>query len=266
MAVARDATDTSALPRAPGDAGEPIVLLRDVHQAFGSLEVLKGISFSVRKGGVACIIGPSGSGKSTLLRCINGLVPIRSGTIRVADFDVHRLKTDQEKIALRKEVSMVFQQYNLFPHKTALENVIEAPVHVRGTPKEEAIKAGKALLERVDLGDKFDTYPGKLSGGQQQRVAIARALAMNPAVMLFDEPTSALDPEVIGEVLDVMKALAVEMGTTMIVVTHEMGFAREVANRVVMMDDGAIIEEGPPQHFFDSPSHERTKRFLSKIL
>jgi polar amino acid transport system ATP-binding protein len=161
---------------------------------------------------------------------------------------------------------MVFQRFNLFPHKTALGNVIEAPVHVRGLTKARAISEGTALLQRVGLGDKLDVYPGKLSGGQQQRVAIARALAMNPALMLFDEPTSALDPEVIGEVLEVMKNLAFELGTTMIVVTHEMGFAREVADRVVMMDDGAIIEEAPPQQFFDNPSHERTKRFLSKIL
>jgi polar amino acid transport system ATP-binding protein len=161
---------------------------------------------------------------------------------------------------------MVFQRFNLFPHKTALGNVIEAPVHVRGVPKGKAIAQGKALLQRVGLGDKLDAYPGKLSGGQQQRVAIARALAMNPALMLFDEPTSALDPEVIGEVLDVMKNLAFELGTTMIVVTHEMGFAREVADRVVMMDDGAIIEEAPPKEFFAQPENDRTKRFLSKIL
>ncbi len=219
----------------------PVMRAADVVKRFGRLEVLKGVSLDVDPGEVVCIIGPSGSGKTTFIRCINHL----------------------EKI---DAIGMVFQRFNLFPHKTALENVIEAPVHVRGTAKEKAIATGRALLERVGLGDKFDTYPGKLSGGQQQRVAIARALAMNPAVMLFDEPTSALDPEVIGEVLDVMKALAFDMGTTMIVVTHEMGFAREVADRVVMMDDGAIIEEGSPQHFFDSPTHERTKRFLSKIL
>jgi polar amino acid transport system ATP-binding protein len=165
----------------------------------------------------------------------------------------------------RTEIGMVFQRFNLFPHKTALENVIEAPVHVLKTPKGQAAGLGKALLERVGLGDKLDTYPGKLSGGQQQRVAIARALAMGPTLMLFDEPTSALDPEVIGEVLEVMEELA-QAGTTMIVVTHEMGFARKAANRVVMMDDGLLIEEGPPEHFFETPRHERTKQFLSKIL
>ena len=243
---------------------QPLVSIKDVHKTFaGGIEVLKGITMDVMKREVVCIIGPSGSGKSTLLRCVNALVPIDRGSILVEGQEVNDPKLD--KLALRRKVGMVFQQYNLFPHKTALENVIEAPVHVLGTPKEQAIGLGKALLERVGLADKFDTYPGKLSGGQQQRVAIARALAMGPALMLFDEATSALDPEVIGEVLSVMEELA-RAGTTMIVVTHEMGFARKVASRVVMMDDGQIIEEGPPEHFFEEPEHERTKQFLSKIL
>jgi polar amino acid transport system ATP-binding protein len=251
----------------------PIMRAEDVVKRFGRLEVLKGVSLEVNSGEVVCIIGPSGSGKTTFIRCINHLEKIDAGRVEVNGHLIGyrerngKLVEDSERNIARQraEIGMVFQRFNLFPHKTALENVIEAPVHVRGVSKEDAIAAGCALLDRVGLGDKFDTYPGKLSGGQQQRVAIARALAMNPAVMLFDEPTSALDPEVIGEVLDVMKALALE-GTTMIVVTHEMGFAREVADRVVMMDDGAIIEEGSPAHFFDSPTRERTKRFLSKIL
>ena len=252
----------------------PVMRAKDVVKRFGRLEVLKGVSLDVNPGEVVCIIGPSGSGKTTFIRCINHLEKIDSGRVEVNGHLIGyrerngKLVEDSERNIARQraEIGMVFQRFNLFPHKTALQNVIEAPIHVRETAKDEAKATGRALLERVGLGDKFDTYPGKLSGGQQQRVAIARALAMNPAVMLFDEPTSALDPEVIGEVLDVMKALALDMGTTMIVVTHEMGFAREVADRVVMMDDGAIIEEGSPQHFFDSPTHERTKRFLSKIL
>jgi polar amino acid transport system ATP-binding protein len=252
----------------------PVLRAKDVVKKFGRLEVLKGVSLEVNPREVVCIIGPSGSGKTTFIRCINHLEKIDSGRIEVNGHLIGyrerngRLVEDGERNIPRQraENGMVFQRFNLFPHKTALENVIEAPTHVRGIARDEAVKEGKALLERVGLADKFDTYPGKLSGGQQQRVAIARALAMNPALMLFDEPTSALDPEVIGEVLGVMKALALDMGTTMIVVTHEMGFAREVADRVVMMDDGAIIEEGSPKHLFDSPTHERTKRFLSKIL
>ncbi|MGE5692083.1 MAG: amino acid ABC transporter ATP-binding protein [Pseudomonadota bacterium] len=246
----------------------------DVVKRFGRLEVLKGVSLEVAAREVVCIIGPSGSGKTTFIRCINHLEKIDAGRIEVNGHLIGyrerngKLVEDTEKNVARQraEIGMVFQRFNLFPHKTALENVIEAPIHVKGTRRAVAVAEGKELLTRVGLADKFDAYPGKLSGGQQQRVAIARALAMNPALMLFDEPTSALDPEVIGEVLDVMKALALEMGTTMIVVTHEMGFAREVADRVVMMDEGRIIEEGPPTHFFESPSHERTKRFLSKIL
>jgi polar amino acid transport system ATP-binding protein len=252
----------------------PVLRAENVVKRFGRLEVLKGISLSVDLREVVCIIGPSGSGKTTFIRCINHLEKIDAGRIEVNGHLIgYRERngklvedTEQNIARQRAEIGMVFQRFNLFPHKTALGNVIEAPVHVRGLTKAQAISEGTALLERVGLADKLDVYPGKLSGGQQQRVAIARALAMNPALMLFDEPTSALDPEVIGEVLEVMKNLAFELGTTMIVVTHEMGFAREVADRVVMMDDGAIIEEGPPQQFFAHPSHERTKRFLSKIL
>ncbi len=255
-------------------ANGPVMRAENVVKRFGRLEVLKGISLKVDPREVVCIIGPSGSGKTTFIRCINHLEKIDAGRIEVnghligyRERNGKLVEDTEENIARqRAEIGMVFQRFNLFPHKTALGNVIEAPVHVRGVPKGKAIAQGKTLLERVGLVDKLDAYPGKLSGGQQQRVAIARALAMNPALMLFDEPTSALDPEVIGEVLDVMKNLAFELGTTMIVVTHEMGFAREVADRVVMMDDGAIIEEAPPQQFFAQPENERTKRFLSKIL
>jgi polar amino acid transport system ATP-binding protein len=255
-------------------ANGPVMRAENVEKRFGRLEVLKGISLKVDPREVVCIIGPSGSGKTTFIRCINHLEKIDAGRIEVnghligyRERNGKLVEDTEENIARqRAEIGMVFQRFNLFPHKTALGNVIEAPVHVRGVPKGKAIAQGKALLQRVGLGDKLDAYPGKLSGGQQQRVAIARALAMNPALMLFDEPTSALDPEVIGEVLDVMKNLAFELGTTMIVVTHEMGFAREVADRVVMMDDGAIIEEAPPKEFFAQPENDRTKRFLSKIL
>src|SRR5436309_1988000 len=250
-----------------------IMHAEDVHKRFGKLEVLKGVSLDVRAGETVCIIGPSGSGKTTFIRCINHLEKIDGGRIEVNGHLIGyrerggKLVEDSDRnIAKQRcEVGMVFQRFNLFPHMTALENVIEAPVNVRGVPRAEAVRLGEQLLARVGLADKRDVYPGKLSGGQQQRVAIARALAMRPALMLFDEPTSALDPEVIGEVLDVMKELALE-GMTMIVVTHEMGFAREAADRVVMMDDGRIIEEGTPEHFFKAPTHERTKAFLSKIL
>jgi len=247
------------------DDGRPIVEVRDVHQAFGSVEVLKGVTFSVAKGGVVCIIGPSGSGKSTLLRCINGLVPIESGTIRVADFDVHRLVTDKEKIALRKEVSMVFQQYNLFPHKTALQNVMMAPIHVLNERPDEVRERAIALLTKVGLAAKRDAYPGELSGGQQQRVAIARSLAMRPEVMLFDEVTAALDPETVKEVLNTIRELARE-GMTCILVTHEMRFARELADEVLFTDGGTIVESGPPSALFDHPQKERTRAFLSQIL
>jgi len=243
----------------------PIVEIVDVHQSFGSVDVLKGVSMRVAKGGVACIIGPSGSGKSTLLRCINGLVPIRSGSIRVATFDVHRLHTDAEKIALRKEVSMVFQQYNLFPHKTALENVMMAPIHVLKENPAEVRARALALLAKVRLAEKRDAYPGELSGGQQQRVAIARSLAMRPEVMLFDEVTAALDPETVKEVLNTIRELAGE-GMTCIIVTHEMRFAREIADEVHFTDGGTIVESGPPAELFDHPRKERTRAFLSQIL
>jgi len=260
-------------PAAAPAAANVILKAVDVHKRFGRLEVLKGVDLEVRRGEVVCVIGASGSGKSTLLRCINHLEKIDSGRIEVNGHLIGyrerngKLVEDSERSIARQraEIGMVFQRFNLFPHKTALENVIEAPIHVRGISKEEAIAAGEALLGRVGLADKRDVYPGKLSGGQQQRVAIARALAMNPALMLFDEPTSALDPEVTGEVLSVMEELARE-GMTMIVVTHEMGFARKAADRMAMMDDGRIIEEGTPEQFFARPREERTRQFLSKIL
>ncbi len=245
--------------------GESIVVLRDVHKSFGRVEVLKGVSFSVPKGGVVCIIGPSGSGKSTLLRCINGLVPIDSGSIRVAQFDVHELRTDQQKIALRKEVSMVFQQYNLFPHKTALENVMMAPIHVLKEDRTAVRERAVALLTKVGLAAKQDAYPGELSGGQQQRVAIARSLAMRPEVMLFDEVTAALDPETVKEVLNTIRELARE-GMTCIIVTHEMRFARELADEVHFTDGGTIVESGPPAELFGHPKEERTRAFLSQVL
>jgi polar amino acid transport system ATP-binding protein len=252
---------------------DAVMRAEGVCKRFGRLEVLKGVSLTVRKGETICIIGPSGSGKTTFIRCINHLEKIDSGRIEVNGHLIGyrqrngKLVEDSERNIARQrtEIGMVFQRFNLFPHKTALENVIEAPVHVLGTPRERASDYAKALLGRVGLGDKLDTYPGKLSGGQQQRVAIARALAMGPSLMLFDEPTSALDPEVTGEVLSVMEELA-SAGMTMIVVTHEMGFARKAADRVVMMDEGLIIEEGTPEHFFVAPEQERTKQFLSKIL
>jgi polar amino acid transport system ATP-binding protein len=246
-------------------ASRPLVSLRDVHKSFGAVEVLKGVSMDVQKGEAICIIGPSGSGKSTLLRCINGLVPIDSGTIRVRDFDVQDLKTDQQKIALRKEVSMVFQQYNLFPHKTALDNVMMAPVHVLREDRDEVRTRALALLKKVGLASKANAYPGELSGGQQQRVAIARALAMRPEVMLFDEITAALDPETIKDVLATVRELAQE-GMTCMLVTHEMRFAREVASTVYFTDGGVIVESGPPAQLFDHPAKERTRAFLSQVL
>jgi polar amino acid transport system ATP-binding protein len=252
---------------------ELIVHAADVEKRFGRLEVLKGVSLDVAKRETICIIGPSGSGKTTFIRCVNHLEKIDGGRIEVngqligyRERNGKLVEDGERSIAKqRTQIGMVFQRFNLFPHKTALENVVEAPVHVLGVPKQQAADEAQELLRRVGLLGKRDTYPGKLSGGQQQRVAIARALAMKPALMLFDEPTSALDPEVIGEVLEVMEELAHE-GMTMIVVTHEMGFARVAADRVVMMDDGRIIEEGTPEQLFDAPEHARTKQFLSKIL
>jgi polar amino acid transport system ATP-binding protein len=249
----------------PATTADPIVVIQDVHKSFGHVEVLKGVSLAVPKGGVVCIIGPSGSGKSTLLRCINGLVPIDQGSIRVANFDVHKLKTDQEKIALRKEVSIVFQQYNLFPHKTALENVMMAPIHVLREDRGEVHLRAVALLKKVGLSAKEAAYPGELSGGQQQRVAIARSLAMRPEVMLFDEVTGALDPETVKEVLNTIQELAQD-GMTCMLVTHEMRFAREIADEVYFTDGGVIVESGPPAELFDRPVKERTRAFLSQIL
>ena len=254
-------------------AAQPIVRAEEVVKRFGRLEVLSGVSLDVDPGETVCVIGPSGSGKTTFIRCINHLEKIDGGRIEVNGHLIGyreqngKLVEDSESNIARQrcEIGMVFQRFNLFPHMTALENIIEAPVRVRKVEKARAVGDAEALLDRVGLADKRDTYPGKLSGGQQQRVAIARALAMKPALMLFDEPTSALDPETIGEVLEVMKELARE-GMTMMVVTHEMGFAREAADRVVMMDAGRIIEEGTPEHFFTSPDNERTQQFLSKIL
>ena len=229
------------------------------------MEVLKGVSFSVARAAVVCIIGPSGSGKSTLLRCINGLVPIQRGSIRVAEFAVHELRTDQQRIALRKEVSMVFQQYNLFPHKTALQNVMMAPITVLKEDPKEVRERALALLAKVGLSAKRDAYPGELSGGQQQRVAIARSLAMRPEVMLFDEVTAALDPETVKEVLNTIREVARE-GMTCILVTHEMRFARELADEVHFTDHGLIVESAPPDELFDHPKKERTRAFLSQVL
>jgi polar amino acid transport system ATP-binding protein len=263
----------AAIGGVPKPPTEVVIQATDVNKWFGRLHVLKDVSMTVKRQEVVVIIGASGSGKTTFIRCVNHLEKIQSGRIFVNSHLIGyresngKLVEDKESniAQQRQEIGMVFQRFNLFPHKTALENIIEAPVQVRKTPSAEATDMGKALLARVGLAAKADVYPAQLSGGQQQRVAIARALAMKPALMLFDEPTSALDPEMIGEVLEVMKELARE-GMTMIVVTHEMGFAREVADRVLMMDEGQIIEEGTPEHFFTNPQHERTKSFLSKIL
>ena len=252
---------------------EPMVRAESVHKRFGRLEVLRGITLEVGRGEVMCIIGPSGSGKSTFLRTINHLEKINRGRLWVDGSLVgyvqrgdrlHELH-DREVARSRAEIGMVFQRFNLFPHKTALENVIEAPRLVRNVPKAQAIQEATDLLNRVGLSDKRDSYPSQLSGGQQQRVAIARALAMKPKLMLFDEPTSALDPELVGDVLDVMRDLARE-GMTMVVVTHEMGFAREVADKLVFMDGGVIVEAGDPREVLSNPQHERTRAFLSKVL
>ena len=252
---------------------QPMVRAENVHKNFGRLEVLKGIDLEVRQGEVCCVVGPSGSGKSTFLRCINHLEKINSGRLSVdgelvgyreAVGKLHELH-EREIGRKRAEIGMVFQHFNLFPHMTALENVTLAPIRVSGVSRREAEERGREGLSRVGLGDKLETYPVALSGGQQQRVAIARALAMQPKLMLFDEPTSALDPELVGDVLDAMRQLAAD-GMTMIVVTHEMGFAREVADTAVFMDGGVVVEAGPPGDVLVNPRHERTKAFLSKVL
>ncbi|MCX5735946.1 MAG: amino acid ABC transporter ATP-binding protein [candidate division NC10 bacterium] len=240
-----------------------MIEIEEVHKRFGRHEVLKGVSLSVAKGEVVVILGPSGSGKSTLLRSINGLETIEGGSIAVDGVRVHDSRETLHQV--RQLTGMVFQQFNLFPHRTVLQNITMAPIHVQKKPRAEAEEIARRLLVKVGLPDKADAYPSRLSGGQQQRVAIARALAMSPKVMLFDEPTSALDPELIKEVLDVMKDLAKE-GMTMIVVTHEIGFAKEVADKVVFIDDGVKIEEATADRFFSTPTQERTKLFLSKIL
>jgi glutamate transport system ATP-binding protein len=254
--AAADAVDRPA-------AGEPLVVLRDVNKHFGSLHVLKDIDLTVHRGEVVVVLGPSGSGKSTLCRVINRLEPVDSGTITV---DGEQLPEEGKALArLRSEVGMVFQSFNLFSHYSVLDNVTLGPIKVRGTPKREAEKQARVLLDMVGIGNQAGKLPAQLSGGQQQRVAIARALAMDPKLIMFDEPTSALDPEMINEVLEVMIRLATE-GMTMIVVTHEMGFARQAANRVVFMDDGRIVEQNDPESFFRSPQTDRGKNFLSKIL
>lgn len=250
-----------------------MVKVENVCKSFGNLQVLKDINLEVNKGEVVCIIGPSGSGKSTLLRCLNHLERITSGRVYIEgemiderEAGKNQLKVSQKKISeLCTELGMVFQRFNLFPHMTVQQNVMEAPITVRRVPKDEAAVEAIKLLEKVGLADKRNEYPSRLSGGQQQRVAIARALAMKPKIMLFDEPTSALDPELVGEVLEVMKDLARE-GMTMLVVTHEMGFAREVGNRVIFMDNGEIKEEGTPEEIFSNPKNERTRSFLQKVL
>ena len=237
--------------------------VKNLHKYFGSLEVLKGIDCHIDKGECVCVIGPSGSGKSTFLRCLNLLETPTKGDIVIDD--MHLTEKDFDVDAMRKRVGMVFQHFNLFPHLTILENVTLAPIRHKMMTEEQTKEKAMELLNRVGVGDKADNYPAQLSGGQKQRVAIARSLALSPEVMLFDEPTSALDPEMVGEVLEVMKQLAQE-GMTMVVVTHEMGFAREVANRVFFMDGGGILEEGTPEQIFDHPQEERTKAFLSKVL
>lgn len=258
------AARSAAIPAANGwTPDQPIVSIRDVHKSFAHIEVLKGVSMDVRKGEVVCIIGPSGSGKSTLLRCINALVPINQGSIKVEGQEVHDPALD--KLALRKKVGMVFQSYNLFPHKTAIENVMMAPVLVLKRSKDEVETLARKLIKKVRLEGKENAYPGELSGGQQQRVAIARSLAMNPDVMLFDEVTAALDPETVKEVLVTIRELA-EEGMTCILVTHEMGFAREVGDHIYFTDRGIIVEHGPPATFFKEAKDPRTREFLSQIL
>ncbi|NIL74590.1 MULTISPECIES: amino acid ABC transporter ATP-binding protein [Nocardiaceae] len=251
----------------------PMIKADRVHKNFGALKVLKGISLEIDRGQVLCLVGPSGSGKSTFLRCINHLEQVNAGRLYVDGelvgyqekggklYELHPKQAAKQ----RRDIGMVFQHFNLFPHRTALENVIEAPTQVKKMKKSDAVTRAKELLDRVGLADKATAYPAQLSGGQQQRVAIARALAMDPKLMLFDEPTSALDPELVGEVLGVMRELAKD-GMTMVVVTHEMGFAREVADQLVFMDQGVVVESGEPRSLLANPQHERTKAFLSKLL
>lgn len=240
-----------------------IIIAKDIEKYYGKVHALKSVSATIKRGEVVVIIGPSGSGKSTFLRTLNQLEEIDSGSINIDGIDMYDRHTNINK--LREDVGMVFQSFNLFPHKTALENVMMAPLKVSGRAAAEVKESSRELMYKVGLAERMDNYPSQLSGGQQQRVAIARALAMQPNVMLFDEPTSALDPEMVGEVLDVMKSLTAD-GITMVVVTHEMGFAREVADRVLFMEDGALLVEDTPDKFFDHPSHPRLKKFLSKIL
>jgi polar amino acid transport system ATP-binding protein len=247
----------------PATTSSHAIEVRDLHKAFGDLEVLRGIDFTVGHGEVVCVIGPSGSGKSTLLRCVNRLEEPTSGQILIEGEDI--TDPDADVDALRSRIGMVFQSFNLFPHLSVLRNLTVAQQRVRRRSKKDAADVARSNLERVGLSDKIDAYPAHLSGGQQQRVAIARALSMEPDMMLFDEPTSALDPELVGEVLEVMRQLARE-GMTMMVVTHEMGFAREVADRVVFMDGGVVVEEGPPATLLSDPQHKRTKRFLQMVL
>jgi ABC-type polar amino acid transport system ATPase subunit len=242
---------------------EWVIEVEGLNKYFGKHHVLKDIDFRVRFGEVVAIIGASGSGKSTLLRCLNGLEPIQSGRVLVDGVDIHQNGVDLNKV--RQSIGMIFQNFNLFPHMTVLQNITLAPVRVKKVPLQEAQRIARNFLQKVGLLDKQDAYPWQLSGGQKQRVAIARSLAMNPKVMMFDEPTSALDPETVKDVLEVMKELARE-GMTMIVVTHEMGFAKEVANRVVYIDDGKIVEEGTPEEIFYNPRNERTRAFLSKVI
>ena len=253
---------------------ELVIEALDIHKSFGALQILKGVSLQVKRGEVVVLIGASGSGKTTFIRCINLLEDIQGGRIRVNGHamgyrerpDGSLVRDSERNIARqRRDIGMVFQRFNLFPHMTALENIIEAPVQVLGVARAEALEQAQKLLARVGLADKGGHYPSMLSGGQQQRVANARAMAMKPQAMLFDEPTSALDPEIVGEVLQVMKELA-EEGMTMVVVTHEMGFAKEVADRVVVLDQGELIEQGPPEQIFNRPSHPRTRAFLSRVL